>query len=325
MSVLDFLDAEHRASVEALPGDFLDLSDIGAARVALRRTLEEGTRNAATFDDVESSDRVVPGVDGAPDLALRTYRPTGADGPLPTMFWIHGGGLVLGDLTMDDVACRELVSEVGCMVASTDYRLAPEDPYPAAVEDCLRSLRWVTDNAGELGVDLERTGVGGTSAGAGLAAGLALLSRDRGGPALCFQYLGAPMIDDRQTTPSAQRFTLGNSDRRMWNREHNGIGWSAYLGERSGTDDVAIYAAPARAGVEQLAGAPPAFIAVGEHDMFRDEDIAYAQRLLLAGVSTELHVFPGAYHGSYRLAPNAEVSKRWRAESHAAVRRGLGL
>jgi acetyl esterase len=205
------------------------------------------------------------------------------------------------------------------VVVSVAYRLAPEHPYPAGLEDCYAALVWLAGHAAELGVDPARLAVAGGSAGGGLSAALALLARDRGGPALCFQYLAIPELDDRLTTPSMQAFV----DTPLWNRPSAVRSWEYYLGPglAAGSDDVPPYAAPSRA--TDLAGLPPAYISVCEFDPLRDEGIAYAQALLAAGVSVELHLFPGTFHGSTMVNPAAAISRRQNEETAAVLARAL--
>jgi len=240
---------------------------------------------------------LVPGPQGAPDVRVRRYRPAGHDEPLPALVYIHGGGFVVGSLELYDSDARRIAAEVGAVVFSVDYRLAPEHPFPAGLEDCYATLAWVAENAGDLGVDPERIGVGGESAGGGLAAGVALLARDRSGPRLCVQFLGIPELDDRLETAS-MRTLVGTPITTIPNGE---ISWDSYLGVGvRGTEQVSPYAAPARAA--DLAGLPPALVTAYEFDSLRDEGIAYAQRLLSAGVSTELHIYPGAFHSCTWIA-----------------------
>ncbi|RCG26230.1 alpha/beta hydrolase [Sphaerisporangium album] len=271
----------------------------------------------AAVPGVEIEDRTVPGPDGDPDVRVRVYRPAGRGGPLPVLYWMHGGGMVLGMVEMDDAVLSRYVRDVGCVVVSVEYRLAPEHPHPAPVEDCYAGLMWTVKNAGELGVDPDRVAVGGSSAGGGLAAGTVLLARDRGGPSVSFQFLLSPMLDDRNETPSSREF----DEAVMWSRGENIFGWTALLGEAVGTAAVPAYAAPARAA--DLSGLPPCYIDVGELEVFRDECADYAQRLARAGVSTEFHLFPGAFHGFDALLPDAGVSVRAVAGRVAALRRAL--
>ena len=275
------------------------LEEIPAARA--RRALEP---EPELSDAVERTDVVVPGAPGDPDVALRVHRPVGLEGPLPCVYSIHGGGYVAGSHRGDDLRHDTWCPRLGYVGVAVDYRLAPETPYPGPLDDCYAGLAWVHDHAGELGVDPGRIGVQGFSAGGGLAAALALRCRDRGGPPLAWQQLVYPMIDDRMETPSS------GWEVPIWHPAANETGWRAYLGERYGTDDVPAHAAPARA--SDLAGLPPAFVAVGTLDGFCDEDIAYAQRLNQAGVPVELHVYPGAPHGFDGLLPGTAVARRAR-------------
>ncbi|MCA9851461.1 MAG: alpha/beta hydrolase, partial [Dehalococcoidia bacterium] len=226
-------------------------------------------------------------------------------------------GMVGGAVDASDAYCAWIADELGVLVASVEYRLAPEHPYPIPLDDCHAGLHWLAASADELGIDRSRIALGGGSAGAGLAAGLALRLRDEGAIELRYQHLVYPMLDDRNETASAHAIL----DSRVWNRTCNHVGWNAYLEGRAGSADVPPYAAPARAG--DLAGLPPTYICVGSLDLFLDEDIAYARRLLDAGVPTELHVYPGAFHGSTGTVPNAALSRRWRDDELASIRRAL--
>jgi acetyl esterase/lipase len=287
-------------------GDEFTIEDVRAIRARGRE------RTARTRED-----RLIPGPDGTSELRLRIYRPLDALSILPCLYWIHGGGMILGTVEEDDVECEWYAGHVGCVVVSVEYRLAPEHPHPAPVEDCYAGLRWTAMAASELGVDPARIAVGGASAGGGLAAATVLLARDRGGPAVAFQLLIYPMLDDRNATPSAVEFTGIPT----WSHEHNRFGWQALLGEDAGGADVPAYAAPARA--ENLSDLPPALIQVGELDVFRDEDIDYATRMLRAGVATELHVYPGAFHGWDIFCPTADASIQARDERLRGLRRAL--
>ncbi|RHW25060.1 alpha/beta hydrolase [Nocardioides immobilis] len=265
---------------------------------------------------------LVPGPEGGPAVRVRRYQPADHDGPLPALVYLHGGGFVVGSLDLYDADCRRISAEVGAVVFSVDYRLAPEHPFPAGLEDCYATLVWVAENAGELGVDPERIAVGGESAGGGLAAGVALLARDRGGPRLCLQFLGIPEIDDRLETESMRNLGEGTP---ITTRANGEISWDSYLGAGvRGTDLVSPYAAPARA--TDLAGLPPALVTAYEFDALRDEGIAYAQQLLWFGVPTELHVYPGAFHACTWLSHTAICQKilgdlvdALRRRLHAAV------
>jgi acetyl esterase/lipase len=240
---------------------------------------------------------------------VRLFRPAPEAQPGPALLWMHGGGYVLGTAQADDKACRLFSKRLGITVASVEYRLAPEHPYPASVEDCYSALAWL---AGLPAVDPGRIAIGGASAGGGLAAALALLARDRGSVSPVFQLLVYPMIDDRSA------MTGKDPRHRLWNARANRFGWSAYLGDAD--PQVAV---PARR--DDLAGLPPAWIGVGTHDLFHDEDLAYAERLTDAGVPCEVEVVPGAFHGFYQVAPNAPVSRRFFDSQCEALRLALAL
>ena len=250
-------------------------------------------------DAVERTDHVIS---DDPHVVVRVHRPKGIDGPLPCVYSIHGGGYVLGSYDMDDAKFDRQCVHFPCVGVSVEYRLAPETAYPGPLDDCYAGLRWTYEHADELGIAPDRIGISGVSAGGGLAAGLALLARDRGEVPIAFQLLECPMIDDRQTTSSSQLDGLP-----IWSREANEFGWRSYLGDLYG-GDVPAYAAASRA--TDLAGLPPALVIVGGADGFRDEDIEYALRLNQAGVPTELHVLPGAPHG-VQMFTDSVVARRW--------------
>lgn len=263
------------------------------------------------------TEHVVPGGAGRPDLDVLVVRPAGPQTPLPGIFFVHGGGYVLGShlLGLDDVL--DWVVDAGLVVVSVAYRLAPEHGYPAPLEDCYAGLLWMVDQAEALGVDPAQVILLGKSAGGGLAAGLALLARDRNGPVLAGQLLLSPMLDDRAGTPSSQEL----DGEGVWDRTANATGWAAYLGGAAGAADVPVYAAPARA--TDLTNLPPTFLEVGSVETFRDEDVDFAVRLWRAGAAAELHVWPGAFHGSDGFAPTAVLSLQARAARLAWLRRLL--
>lgn len=299
----------------------IDLTgDIPEARRQIDAARRELLAGLPDIPEVVTRDVEVPGLDGDPDVLVRIYEPAEGDHSGGALSYIHGGGMVLMSVDDTDFHCKRIVRDVGCLVTSVEYRLAPEHPYPAALHDCYAALRWLHDHAGDLGVDPTRIGVGGLSAGGGLAAGVAMVARDRGEVPVCFQWLVYPMLDDRNETPSSQEIT----DPNVWNRASNLRAWEAYLGDLAGSHDVPLPAAPARAGVEDLRGLPPAYVDVGEADVFRDEDIAYAQALLQAGVPAELHVTPGAFHASEMYGPDADSSRRIEQYRTEALRRALG-
>jgi acetyl esterase/lipase len=265
-------------------------------------------------------ERVVPGPDGEPDIALLLCLPRHATTPTPALYHVHGGGMIVGDNRFGLVEMLDLVAPLGMAVVSVEYRLAPETPHPGPVEDCYAGLVWVSAHADELGVDPARIVVGGASAGGGLAAGTTLLARDRGGPAVLAQLLLSPMLDDRNDSPSARQMRgLG-----VWDGSSNETGWNALLGDGvRGGPDVSPYAAPARA--TDLSGLPPTFIDVGSAETFRDEDVAHAGRLWQAGGRVELHVWPGGFHGFDVVAPHAALSQDAVAARAAWLRRQLGV
>ena len=318
MNFMDQLDPELRVVLEAFPAEgAVNLNDIPAARAKLRKLFTAMQATLPAVEGVTSQDQLVPGLQGDSAVRVRIYQPADRPNILPGLLWIHGGGYVLGDIEQDDRLMKQLVKRIGCVALSVDYRLAPEHPFPAPVEDCYAGLKWLFAHAGELGVDPSRIAIGGPSGGGGLAAGLALLARDRGEMQVAFQLLIYPMIDDRNVTPASYAIT----DPRVWHRESNRLGWKAYLGRDGGGDDVSPYAAAVRA--TDLRNLPPAYIPVGALDLFIDENIEYAQRLIQAGVPTELHVYPGAFHGFDLLAPAAAVSKQFKAELDQALKRAL--
>ncbi|QCX74760.1 Carboxylesterase NlhH [Streptomyces sp. YIM 121038] len=296
------MDSELEAFIPLIPR--ADLSDPVTARKNLAGL--SASVPAPDLSGTEVEDRAVP---GDPAVPVRIYRPRGARG---AVVWMHGGGWVMGDVDTEHPWASRIAESSGEVVISVGYRLAPEHPYPAALDDAYAVLSWAVEHAAEWGVDPERVAVGGHSAGAGLAAAVALRARDRQGPPVRFQLLNQPGLDDRQGTWSARQFT----DTPWMTRDKITAAWRHYLGGAPATP----YAAPSRA--EDLSGLPPAYIATAEFCPNRDEGIAYALRLLQAGVPVELHQWAGTFHGSQALL-SADVSRRQNAELGAALRRGL--
>lgn len=312
------MDPELRAGfVQIMPFFSNQPSDLVEARKFIEGMLAAVQVGQPKNDRMMVEDRGVPGPTGAPDVPVRIYTPAARTGTLPGLLYIHGGGFTVGNLDTEDLSCRHIVEEVGCVVVSVDYRLAPEHPFPAAPEDCYAALRWMAAHVEELGIDPARIGVRGGSAGGGLCAAVALMARDRKEVKLIFQMPLYGCLDDRHITPSSREMA---ADDMIWGRPASLKGWEAYLGENH-QGDVSPYAAPARA--VDLSGLPPAYLCIGELDLMRDENIEYALRLMQAGVPTELHVYPGAFHGFEGLVPNAAVSVRAVDEYTAALKRGL--
>ncbi len=244
-----------------------------------------------------------------PGVSVRWFgAPARADAePGAALLWIHGGGYVFGRAAQDDALCRRFADRLGIAVASVDYRLAPEHPYPTPLEDCLRAYEWLRSRPE---VDPARIAIGGASAGAGLVAALALLLRDRELPAPAFQLLAYPMLDDRTGD--------GPAHTRMWDAFSNRFGWASYLGS---ADPEVV--APARR--TDLSGLPPAWIGVGTHDLFLDEDRAYAERLQAAGVPCALHIVDGAFHGFDSVASRTGVARGFFDEQCATLENALSL
>jgi acetyl esterase/lipase len=310
------LDTELEALVAHLPTGAPGHPDPAAARAAARAFSGTVSAGADGREGLAIDDRRIPGPGGAPDVAIRVYRPASRAEAAPCVVYFHGGGFIAGDLDTEDARCVRLARDAACVVVSVDYRLAPEHPYPAAVDDCFAALSWAHARADDLGIDDARIGVAGASAGGTLAAAVALMARDRGRPPLAFQLLVYPALDDRRQTASMQfvgtPFVDGDSSARLWD---------FYLGESR--SDVSPYAAPARA--IDVSGLPATYLMTAELDPLRDEGIEYAVRLLQAGVSVELHQFGGAFHG-FDMLPSA-ISQRAAVEQvewlRAITRRAL--
>jgi acetyl esterase/lipase len=247
-------------------------------------------------------------------VPVRVYRPEGLDDDKPALIFIHGGGFVMGNVSSRDPLCLGLAQYGRCVVVSVDYRLAPEHPFPAGFDDCYAALLWLAQGAAEARLNPAEIAVCGISAGGGLAAAVALKARNTGGPKLKHQFLIIPDLDDRLVTPSSHRI----HDPRVWNRGTAEVSWEMYLGDNRG-EEVSVYAAPGRE--EDLSGLPPATILVEDMDILRDEGVDYANRLNDAGVMTELHVYPGTFHGHFGMAPDAAVSKRTIDDILASVER----
>lgn len=270
-----------------------------------------------TSDAVETREVMIPGPGGAPDVRALLYLPKAVTGPRGAMLHIHGGGYVTGAPEMSAAGNLKVAESLGAVVLSVDYRLAPATKHPGPLEDCFAALVWLHEQASELNIDTSHIIVGGESAGGGLAAALALLARDRGTHPIAYQYLIYPMIDDRtavdpNVSPYAGQF--------IWPQSSNLFGWTSLLDCAPGSAGVSCYAAAARA--EDLSGLPPAFIACGALDLFIDENIEYARRLIRAGVPVELHVYPGAPHG-FQMVQTAQVAQQAARDAFAALGKAL--
>lgn len=316
------LDPECAAVLEEVPDEYtissmLDFDDLPASRERISAAMEMMVGDEEMGDSVTTEELTVPGPEDGDELTVRIHSPADASGPYPCVYWIHGGGMVLGSAEQEDATAHRFVDELECVVVTPEYRLAPEHPYPTPVDDCYAGLTWLGENAAELGVDASRIAIAGPSAGGGLAAGVALRARGEGGPDLCFQLLIYPMIDDRNETVSSKQVT----DIGIWDREMNIKAWDAYLGDRSGSDEIPPYAAPARA--TDLTELPPTFLDIGTHDAFRDETTAYAEQLAASGVQTEYHLWPGGFHGYDAFAPDTQLSERTWETRFAALRNAL--
>ena len=307
------LDEMHQAVLSVLPEKLLDLTDISVTRAGLDALMSQ-MPSPELPAQISVEEAQIPGIGTDPDVPIRIYKPESLPPNAPGLVWIHGGGMVLGSAEMDDAGSAAMAEQHQCVVISVDYRLAPENPYPAPLHDCYAALKWFAKNANSLGVSSDRIAIGGASAGGGLAAGTALMARDKGGPDLIFQLLVFPMLDHRNETPSS----FGTSDTRVWNREANIIAWEAYL---NNIEPIPSYASPSI--TDDLSGLPPTYINVGTLDIFVDEDIDYAARLSQAGVPVELHVYPGAFHGSNGFVAESSLSLRWAADQSAALEAAL--
>ena len=270
-------------------------------------------------DEVERTEQTIPGSAGSVPVRVLVYKPRGATGPLPAYLNIHGGGLVAGLPEQDEVANRRLAAALGCVVVSPEYRLAPETPFPGPLDDCRSAFDWLVQQATELDVDPQRIALGGSSAGGCLAAGLALQLRDLGGVQPAFLYLVFPMLDDRTGSTRDPSAFAGEF---IWTAAQNRFGWTAYLNADPGGEGVSPYASPARA--ISLAGLPPTWIGCGALDLFIDENLEFTRRLIADGVSTELHVYPGAYH-AFQWVAQAQVTQAYVRDSLNAFRRAFSL
>ena len=309
---VDAVAPELRNPILYLPLDLTDERKLAMGRALLRRGLPP-----VPGVDIES--RVLPGddsVESGPRVVV--YERPGRERPSGALLWIHGGGMVMGTPEQDHQWCSSLADELGILVASVDYRLAPEHPFPAGLDDCMAALGWLAETSDKLGVAPSRIAVGGASAGGGLAAAVCQQARDQGGPSVCFQLLNYPMLDDRTVLVDDHE----GRGAFVWTPTSNQFGWSAYLGAHPSEDDDRPYAAPGR--TTDLAGLPPTWIGVGGLDLFHAEDVDYARRLQDAGVECELYDVPGMYHGAEQIAAKVPSMRAYRASMVDALRRAVG-
>ncbi|MFJ9953478.1 alpha/beta hydrolase [Kitasatospora sp. NPDC091207] len=315
-------DPELGAALAALGG--VARVPVTPENLAVRQQRDAAARPRPTLRDLRADGRFeveelrVPGAPDGPEVTLVSARPAGITRPLPLLYYLHGGGMIMGNAwSVLPQLLREWSLPLELAVISAEYRLAPRTRHPGPVEDCYAGLVWAAANAAALGVDADRVVVGGKSAGGGLAAALALLTRDRGGPTPIGQLLLCPMLDDRDATFSSHQMAGVDT----WDRTSNATAWRALLGDRYGAADLSPYAAPARA--TDLTGLPPAYIDVGSAETFRDEDVAYAQALWQAGGEAELHVWAGAFHGFDTIAPRSALARDARDARTRWLRRVL--
>ena len=309
------VDPELIPLVEQFPGFRFEPETLAQTRAMM---LEMGRANPpAPSPEVEVTEQVIPGPNGAPPVRVVISRPKTRAAAAPAILHIHGGGYVMGSPEMGLVTDAAYAAQLGAVVVSVDYRLAPETAHPGPVEDCYAALAWLHRQAEALGVDRGRIAVSGESAGGGLAAGLVLLARDRGEVPIAFQHLIFPMLDDRTAVHPEPSPHLGQF---IWTREANVFGWTSLLGTAPGGPDVSPYAAAARA--DSLAGLPATYMICGALDLFLEENMDYARRLIRAGVPTELHIYPGAPHG-FMFVETAQVTRTFARDSMTALKRAL--
>jgi len=294
--------AEHSGPMPPPP----PVGDVESRRTALNAMLAWANNTAQPLaDEITTTDYEISVADGSAILA-RWYQLPSSDSRAAVVY-LHGGGMILGSVPIFDGPVSRYVARTGVPMLSVDYRLAPEHPYPTPVEDAYAGLVWLAAHAEEFGIDPARIAVMGDSAGGGLAAAVAILSRDRSGPSLAHQILLYPMLDDRTATPDPEIAPFAG-----WTYDDNVTGWTALLGDRVGDSSVEPTAAPAR--LTDAVGLPPAYIEVGQLDIFRDEDASYALTLSRAGVPVEFHLHPGVPHEYDAIAFTADVSRRAQAD-----------
>jgi acetyl esterase/lipase len=314
-STRHLVDPELWDYVDSFPGEPITADTLSEYRSLFGPTKAPNVSVAG----VERTEMFFPGYQGDPEVRVLMFRPIGATDPLAVLLHFHGGGFIVGCPEMAAADCANLAFNLQCAVVSVDYRLAPENPHPGPVHDCYAVLEGIWRSADALNLDRDRIAVMGESAGGGLAAAVALMARDIGEVRLVFQLLVTPMLDDRtgrqddyDGMPFAGEF--------IWDRERNCFGWNSLLGPAAGSNDVHPYAAPARA--PDLARLPTTFISTGALDLFAEENMEYARRLLRSGVPVELHLYPGAVHG-YRGVASSRLAMRADADRVAALQKAF--
>ncbi|MET3805607.1 acetyl esterase/lipase [Nakamurella sp. UYEF19] len=320
MQTRHLVDPQLRDLLDVWPPLELTVESLPLVREQSRLEFLAAMPAESPFSDVEVSELSIDGPAGAGALRILVIRPgSRSASAAPGLLWVHGGGYVLGSADQDSLQVQQLVHEIGCIGVVVDYRLAPETPHPGPVEDCYAALRWLFAQAEDLGVDARRIAVAGASAGGGLAAALCLLARDRAEVSVAFQLLIYPMLDDRTVVHADPHPFAGEF---VWTADSNRFGWAALLGQEPGGPGVSPYASPARA--ETLAGLPPTYLDVGTLDLFVEEDLEYARRLVRSGVPVELHVYPGAFHG-YQQAVESDAAGTHHRNVVSALLRALSV
>lgn len=312
---MDLVDPELRAALKAVPS-FKITGELNKTQLDMLRAIAIPSRPLPEPAVVE---KMVPGRNGAPEVKVFVINAKAGE-KRPAILHMHGGGYILGNAGVDIPNLQGMAKALGCVLVTVDYRLAPETPFPGSLEDNYAALTWMHANAETLGVDRSRIALAGESAGGGHAAMLAIAARDRGEVPVLFQSLVYPMLDDRTGSSRPTPPHIGSF---VWTADYNRVGWKALLGKEPGGADAPAGAVPSR--VDNLTGLPPAWIGTGSIDLFVDENIEYARRLVNAGVSTELLVVPGAYHAFDRLVPNASASQRFVLSRFNALARAFGL
>jgi triacylglycerol lipase len=314
VSTRHLVDPQIAPMLDVFPPLDLSAATLADVRARMSEPVPDAPDPQALWPRVTTTERRIPGFEDDPDVRILHYEP--ADRPARTgaLVWIHGGGYVIGSADMNEILCRQIATELGIPIVSVDYRLAPETKEPGLVHDCYAALRWTHQNAGELGIDPDRIAIGGASAGGGLTATLAILARDRGEVPVSFQLLIYPMLDDRTSSTAPAHQYAGEF---IWTPSDNRFGWSSLLRQEPGGAGVSPYSAAAR--VHTVEGLPPTFLSVGALDLFLEEDLDYASRLIRAGVPTELHVYPGAFH-AYDMVPDTRLGAAYLRDMIGALR-----